>query len=125
MSLRLQIIMLIVEVLYFVLIFSLLKKKTLMLSYTLTWLFAGIVMTVFTIFPELMQGIFDLLHIESPMNGLLSLCVFCLLIIMVFLTTIVSKQTNQIRKLTQDNALLEKRIRDIEKKDSTENQDMK
>lgn len=114
MSLRLQIIMLIVEVLYFVLIFTLLKKKTLMLSYTLTWLLAGAVMTVFTIFPELMQRLFDLLHIESPMNGLLSLCVFCLLIIMVFLTTIVSKQTNQIRKLTQDNALLEKRIRDIE-----------
>lgn len=114
MPLRLQIIMLIVEVLYFVLIFTLLKKKTLMLSYTLTWLFAGAVMTVFTIFPELIQRLFDLLHIESPMNGLLSLCVFCLLIIMVFLTTIVSKQTNQIRKLAQDNALLEKRIRDIE-----------
>lgn len=114
MPLRLQIIMLIVEILYFVLIFTLLKKKTLMLSYTLTWLVAGVVMTVFTIFPGLMQGIFELLHVESPMNGLLSLCVFCLLIIMVFLTTIVSKQTNQIRKLTQDNALLEKRIRDIE-----------
>ena len=116
MPLRLQIVMLIVEVLYFVLIFTLLKKKTLMLSYTLTWLFAGVIMTVFTIFPDLMQGIFVLLHVESPMNGLLSLCVFCLLIIMVFLTTIVSKQTNQIRKLSQDNALLEKRIRDIENK---------
>ena len=121
MPFRLQIIMLVVEVLYFVLIFTLLKKKTLMLSYTLTWLFAGVVMTVFTIFPELMQRIFDILHIESPMNGLLSLCVFCLLIIMVFLTTIVSKQTNQIRKLTQDNALLEKRIRDLEIKEDSEN----
>lgn len=122
MSLQLQITMIAAEVLYFALIIYLLRKKTLMLSYTLTWFLAGMVMLVFTVFPKLISGIFGFLQVESPMNGLLSLCIFFILIIMVFLTTIVSKQTNQIRKLTQDNALLEKRIRELEKNKNEENE---
>lgn len=116
MSLRLQILMIVIEIIYFGFIVYFLKKKKLMLSYSLVWLLAGITMLVFTIFPDVMTALFEFLHVESPMNGLLSLSILLIMMIMIFITSIVSKQTNQIRKLTQDNALLEKRIRELEGK---------
>lgn len=116
MSIRIQIIMLLFELLYFIFIVSLLKKKKIMLSYSLTWLFAGVVITVFTVFPNLMSTIFSFLQIESPMNGILSLLVFFLMVIMIILTSIVSKQTSQIRTLTQENAILENRLKEVESK---------
>ena len=50
------------------------------------------------------------------MNGLFALSVFFIIIILMSLTSIVSKQTEKIRTLTQENALLEERIRKLEEK---------
>lgn len=116
MSERLQIVMIVIEVFYFAIILGLLKKKKLMLSYSLLWILSGIVLLVLTIFPELLKKCFKLIGVESPMNGLLSLCIFCIMIILISLTSIVSKQAQTIRGLTQSNAILEKRVRELEDK---------
>lgn len=116
MSQRLQLIMIAIELLYFIAIIGLLKKKKLVLSYSLLWIFSGIVLLVLTIFPNLLNIIFGIVAIESPMNGLLSLCIFCILIILISITSIVSMQSKKIRELTQDNAILAKRISELEDK---------
>lgn len=114
MSDRLQLLMLIAEAIYFAMIFVLLRKRKLMLSYSLGWISAGIIMLIFTIFPVCMDKFFDFLHVDSPMNGLLSLCVFLILLLLIFLTSVVSKQANQLRVLSQNAALLEERLRALE-----------
>lgn len=118
MSNRIQIIMIVLEILYFLFIVKLLKHKKIMVSYSLTWILAGVVITVFTLFPKLMSDTFVFLQIESPMNGILSLLIFFIMVIMIVLTSIVSKQTNQIRTLTQENAILESRVKELEDKDN-------
>ena len=50
------------------------------------------------------------------MNGLYVLCIGYIIIILMALTSIVSRQMMKIRTLIQENAMLEKRLRETEKK---------
>ncbi len=102
---------------YFVLIFYFLKKKALELKYTLLWMLAGVIMGIVIIFPKMLVYITRFLGIESTMNGLYVMWIGFILIILMALTSIVSKQTTKIRVLVQENAMLEKRIRELEKKE--------
>ena len=54
---------------YFLLILRYLKNKMLELKYTLIWLFAGFIMGLLIVFPELLVAFIRLLGIESNMNN--------------------------------------------------------
>lgn len=99
---------------YFVILVVLLKQKRLTLRYTLLWLFSGLVMLLLSIFPQLLNGITRLLGIQLQSNALFAMLFFCVLMILVSLTSIISKQNESIKQLTQYTALLEKRIRELE-----------
>lgn len=99
---------------YFLLIFTLLRRKTLSLRYTLLWIFGGIGMGILLIFPELLNWFIHLVGIQLASNGLFAMILFFILIILISITSIVSKQSDHIKRLVQDNALLEKRIRELE-----------
>lgn len=114
MSQTLFIVMIFAEILYFALIILFINKKTLSLKYTFMWLFGGAVMVIFTLFPNLFITLIKMSGVTSVMNGLFAMCIFFVMIILMSLTSIASKQADTIRKLVQDNALLEKRIRDLE-----------
>ena len=103
-------------IIYFVILAVLLKKKRLALWYTLLWLFSGVVMLVLLIFPQLLNTLTKLLGIELQSNALFAMLFFCVLIILVSLTSIISKQNESIKELVQYTAMLEKRLRDIEVK---------
>ena len=72
-------------------------------------------MGIFVIFPELLSRIIKIFGIQSNMNGLYLFCIAFMMMILMSITSIVSKQNKKIRTLIQENALLEKRIRDLEK----------
>lgn len=100
---------------YFVLIFIFLKHKALSLKYTLLWLLAGLVMLFFVFFPQVLYAITSCLGIQSGMNGLYLICIGFIMVILMSLTSIVSRQRNRIKTLTQEMAVLEKRLRELEK----------
>ena len=114
MSITLRIFILIGIIFYFVLIFHFLRKKELALKYTLLWLAAGVIMLFFDLFPTLLTFMVHLFGIELPVNGIFAICIFFLIILLMSITSIVSKQTERIRTLTQYTATLEKRIRQLE-----------
>jgi len=99
---------------YFIIILLLLKRKALELKYTLLWLFAGVVMGVILIFPEILLAVIHMLGIETYMNGLFALSIGFILSILMAVTSIVSRQLKKINRLIQENAILEKRIRELE-----------
>ncbi len=101
--------------LYFALILFFLKKKSLLLKYTLLWIFAGIVLSIMIVFPGLLRWIKGLLGIEDNMNSLFVLIIGFVVIILMALTSIVSRQADKIRVLIQTNAILEKRVRELER----------
>jgi Uncharacterized conserved protein (DUF2304). len=100
---------------YFFILFGLIKRKSLDLKYTLLWIFSGLIMLFITIFPKVMINITKLLGIVDVTNGLFALVLFFVLIILISITGIVSKMKQRNKQLIQEYALLEKRVRELEK----------
>lgn len=114
MTHRLQFVVVLAVVLYFAILYVLLKRKRLALKYTLLWFFSGLLMLALALFPRLLDIAAELLGIYEPTNALFAFGFFCVLILLVSLTAIASKQAVQVKRLTQSLALLEKRVRELE-----------
>lgn len=114
-SRTLQIVMLLAVAVYFVLLFLLLKKRSLHLKYTILWIFSGILMLLLALFPHILDWFAKLIGIYEPTNALFSLIFFCVIIILMSLTAIVSKLNEKNKQLAQSAALLEQRVRELEK----------
>ena len=113
MSVTLRIVLIIGVIVYFVIILLFLKHKALELKYTLLWMMAGIVLGIMVIWPETLIYFVRLLGIASNMNGLFIACIAFIMILM-SLTSIVSRQADKIKNLTQTIAKMEKRLREVE-----------
>ena len=100
---------------YFIVILYFLKQKALNLKYTLLWLVAGAVMGILVVVPELLTRTIRLFGIQDNMNGLFLFCIGFIVLILLSLTSIASRQNRKLRTLTQELAILDKRVRDLEK----------
>lgn len=116
MTKTLRIVLIIGIFLYFIVVIRLLKQKKLILKYSLLWLLMGVVFAVLVFFPQTLGYFVGLLGIVDTMNGLFTCAIGFLMILVMALTSIVSKQGERIKELTQNIAILEKRIRDLENK---------
>ena len=110
----LQVTLSIAVICYFIIILYYLKRKMLELRYTLIWLVVGLVMGIMIYFPELLVRFVRILGIESNMNGLYILCIAFIIMILMTLTSIVSRQQMKIRILIQELSMTEKRVRELE-----------
>lgn len=99
---------------YFLLIIYFLRKKALNLKYSLLWIIAGLLMLIVIIIPNLIYSISQILGFASPVNTVFVIILFFMIVILMSLTSIVSKQNERNRRLTQITALLEKRVRELE-----------
>ena len=106
--------LIIAVLIYFAVILKFLKDKALSLKYTLLWIFSGLIMGIFVIFPELLSRIIRVFGIQSNMNGLYLFCIAFIMMILMSITSIVSRQNKKIRTLVQENAILERRVRELE-----------
>lgn len=114
MSFTLRIVLIIGVIVYFVIILLFLKHKALALKYTLLWMMAGIVLGIMVIWPEMLIYFVRILGIASNMNGLFIACIAFIIMILMSLTSIVSRQADKIKNLTQTIAKMEKRLREVE-----------
>ena len=112
----LRITLCVAVIIYFVLILHYLKNKMLELKYTLIWIIAGIVMGIMVFFPSVLTAICGLFGIQSNMNGLFILAIAFVILVLMTLTSIVSRTTMKMRILIQEMGFMEKRIRELEDK---------
>lgn len=110
----LRITLIIAVISYFIIILYFLKNRALNLKYTLLWLLAGVVMGVLVVFPEMLQRVIHVFGIQSNMNGLFIIAIGFMLMILMALTSIASRQNMKIRTLVQEIGILDKRIRELE-----------
>ena len=111
---KFQIFLIVALVIYFVSLYKLLKDRYLELKYTLIWIFAGLLMLIMAIFPKLLDKIAAFFGIYSSVNALFALAIFFILLILMSLTPIASKLNDKTKKVIQQSALLEKRIKELE-----------
>lgn len=104
---------------YFIFIILFLRKKALNLKYTILWILSGIIMLVVVIWPGVVQFFSDLFGIKTLSNTVFALALFFLIIIVMSLSSIVSKLNDKLKRSTQYVALLEQRVRQLEKKLNT------
>ncbi len=102
---------------YFVLVVYFLKRRLIDLKYSLVWLLAGICMACMELWPNALSSLMGAFGITVPVNGLFLVSIGFVFVILMSLTSIVSKQTDRIKQLVQHQALLEQRIRELEKKE--------
>jgi len=115
MELFLRISLLAGIALYFILIVYFLKKKALSLKYTLLWFASGFMILLLVIFPNILYKVADFLGFVSPVNALFAVVIFFMLCILMSITSIVSKLNSKNKSVAQQLALLEKRVRELEK----------
>lgn len=101
-------------IVFFLCILLLMKRRKLSLKYSLLWFLTGLVLLVCGIFPKMVVALAHCIGIYSEVNAVFFVGVCFLLMNILYLTTIVSGQNEQIRSLTQSQALLEKRVRELE-----------
>lgn len=116
----LQISIIVGVLLFFGIIILLLRKSSLSLRNALLWLLTATVMLIFGIFPGSLNFISELKGFELPVNAIFTLLLGFIIVILLHHTSIISKQSENIKTLTQTNALLERRIRDLEEKGNAE-----
>lgn len=114
MSTRLVINLLIGLLVYFTIIFSLLKYRKIDLKYALVWLFTGVCLVVIAVFPDILGLIRLFLGIKTSMNALYVCILAFVFLLLLSLTSITSGQKERIRRLAEENGIMEKRIRDLE-----------
>ena len=106
MPLKLQILVGIVLVVAILGIITMVHKKKLNLKYALLWIIVGIIVLILDFCPGLLGKLSELFGIELPINMLFFLG-FCFLLLIVFgLTIKVSKMSDEVKRLTQELAIL-------------------
>ena len=97
-------------------IFVFLKKGLMTVKYSLLWLGLSIVLVIFAACPYVVFVLRDILDIEMPVN-LVFLLMFCfVLVVLLSLSIAITQLADKCKRLTQENALLEKRVRELERR---------
>lgn len=99
---------------YLLIVFYLLKKQKLAVQYAIIWLISGFVLLLFAIFPYIVLVLSDILHVLNPVNFIFLVTLCFVLLILLSLSVVVSGFALRIKRLTQNAALLERRIRELE-----------
>lgn len=105
MSTILRLELLLFALAFFVIAFHAVSKKKMQLRYSLLWMLVALCMVIAACFPGLIQCLSDLAGIETPSNFIYLLGIVVLLALSFSLSMIVSRQSDQIKKLAQYSAI--------------------
>lgn len=109
MNLKIQVIVAALIVFALLWIANMVRRQALDLKYALSWLTVGTAVLILDLFPGMMNYLVHLLGIELPVN-MMFFFGFCFTLLLLFILTVkVSKQGEQLKRLTQEVALLEDR----------------
>lgn len=103
----LRVTIVIFTILFLMFVIQLVAKKKLLLRYSLIWLALGCLLLICALFPDITYVISNYIGFINPSNFIILVGLAMLLCISLSLSLIVSKQSNSIKNLTQQIALLE------------------
>lgn len=102
----LKIEMIVVLLLFLLFIVNSIRRNRMNLKYSLIWIFSSIVILVFVLVPGLLEWTTKMLGFQVTSNMIYMLAIVAILLIVLSLTTIVSRQADEIRSLIQEVSLL-------------------
>ena len=116
MDLSLHAILIIGSVAFLLFILYLMKKGKLEVKYSIIWLAFSLCMILFACFPYTVLILNDIAGVIDPVNFIFMIQIMFILLILLSVSAVVSGFSKKIKQLAQANAILEKRVRELEEK---------
>ena len=104
MSERFRLVLLLIVLLYLFVAIKLIHRKRLSLNYSLLWLLMAVVLVVMVVFPNLVYNLTWLLGIDLPIHMIFTGFSFFALLMLFYLTCIVSRDNEKNRTMVQQMA---------------------
>lgn len=104
-------------VVVFAFILWLLRRGVLKEKYAVLWLFVSVVAAVLAIVPGAARWVATAVGVEIPANLLFFVTIVLLVLVSVQLSYELSRQDAKIRRLAEESALIEERLRRLEGRD--------
>lgn len=108
MPINLRIFLFLVLISFIILILHTIKKKRLLLKYSLLWIAASLFMALCIIFPQILNLFCNMLGIKLVSNLVFLLGLLILLVLTFVLTIIVSEQKKKIILLVEEISIIKK-----------------
>jgi hypothetical protein len=115
MELRLQIVAIAGAVGLLLFVLELVRRRALMERYALLWLLCSVVILVLAIWDQLLGTIARQLGILSAPNALFFVAIGFILLLLLHFSAAMSRLTDQAKVLAQRHAMLEERLRELER----------
>lgn len=116
MSQTLKIALIIITMIYLALIIRSIRKKKMNVTFSIFWIITGVVLILFALVPNMVEGISKILGFEVPSNMLFCITIFMEFYLIFNLTTIISKENKKNTLLVQELSLLKKKVEILEEK---------
>ena len=113
--LKIQIIIGTVSILLLVIVFELIRRRKLKEEYSLLWLLSGIVILMFSIFPDLL-GIISKAMGMYYLTALFVISFLFLLLIVLHFSTVISRLSKNNNELTQELSILDFKFKELDKR---------
>lgn len=115
-TLTLQHLLIIGSFVLFAMIVWLIKNKKIEVKYSIIWLAFSATMIAFALCRYLVLVLSDITGVVNPVNFIFLTQIIFILLILLSVTAVISGFSRKIKRLAQSNALLEKRVRELERK---------
>ncbi|MCK5514078.1 MAG: DUF2304 domain-containing protein [Deltaproteobacteria bacterium] len=114
MPIGLRIIAIIISLSMLTITFELIRREKLKERYSLLWLATAICMFILSLWSDVLDAIALFIGIIIPANALFFIGTIFLMLIIFYMTIVVSKLSSQNELLAQEVALLKKRMEELE-----------
>ena len=112
----LRILSIIVALAALILVFEMMRRRRLREKYAVLWLIIGVLAVVIAAFPAILVGLARLIDVEVPSNLLLFGSLMISFFIALQLSSEVGHLEEETRTLAEEVAMLELRIKELERK---------
>lgn len=116
MDVSLHAILIFGSVVFLCFILYLMKKGKLEVKYSIIWLAFSLCMILFACFPYTVLVLNDIAGVIDPVNFIFFTQIIFILLILLSVSAVISGFSKKIKQLAQANAILEKRVRELEEK---------
>ena len=116
MDFSLHAIVILGSVAFLLFILYLMKKGKMEVKYSIIWLAFSLCMILFACFPYTVLILNDIAGVIDPVNFIFMIQIMFILLILLSVSAVVSGFSRKIKQLAQANAILEKRVRELEEK---------
>lgn len=115
MPITLRIVLIVITIIYLITLIRRLKNGKLQLSFSIFWIFTGVVLVIIAIFPIIVQSISELFGFQTTANMLFLITIFIAYYLIFELTLKLSQENKKNTALVQEISILKRRVDIIEK----------